>query len=57
MHEMLMWEPTGCTRRLAARSTPSVIALGRSKSPCYSPLSFQPNPSLTISSASCALPL
>ena len=28
-----MWKPTGRIRRLAARSTPSVIAPGRSKSP------------------------
>ena len=30
---MLMWKPTGRIRRLAARSTPSAIAPGRSKSP------------------------
>ena len=28
-----MWKPTGRIRRLAARSTPSTIAPGRSKSP------------------------
>ena len=30
---MVMWKPTGPIRRLAARSTPSAIAPGRSKSP------------------------
>ena len=30
---MVMWKPTGRIRRLAARSTPSVINPGRSKSP------------------------
>ena len=30
---MVMWKLTGCIRRLAARSTPSAIAPGRSKSP------------------------
>ena len=30
---MVMWKPTGRIRRLAARSTPSTIAPGRSKSP------------------------
>ena len=30
---MVMWKPTGRIRRLAACSTPSAIAPGRSKSP------------------------
>ena len=30
---MVMWKPTGRIRRFAARSTPSVINPGRSKSP------------------------
>ena len=30
---MVMWKPTGRIQRLAARSTPSVINPGRSKSP------------------------
>ena len=30
---MFKWKPTGRIRRLIARSTPSVIAPGRSKSP------------------------
>ena len=30
---MVMWKPTGRIRRLAARSTPSTIAPGRSNSP------------------------
>ena len=32
---MVMWKPTGRIRRLAARSTPSVINPGRSKSPLF----------------------
>ena len=31
--KMVMWKPTGPIQRLAARSTPSAIAPGRSKSP------------------------
>ena len=45
LHLMLMWKPTGRNRRFAARSTPSAIAPGQSKSPYHSPLIFQCNPS------------
>ena len=37
---MVMWKPTGRIRRLAARSTPSVINPGRSKGPSSLPAKF-----------------
>ena len=52
---MVMWKPTGRIGRLAARSTPSTIALVRSNSPLLLSAKFQPNPSLTIFSNSAML--
>ena len=43
---MVMWKPTGCIRRLAARSTPSVINPGRSKSPLLLSAKFSPQSEL-----------
>ena len=50
---MVMWKLTGRIRRLAARSTPSTIAPGRSKSPLLLSARF----SAQSFSTSSALPL
>ena len=54
---MLMWKPTGhiCPHLLVQQLQPLLLVEVRAL--YYSPPSFQPNPSLTIFSASSALPL
>ena len=54
---MVMWKLTGRIRRLAARSTPSTIAPGRSKSPLLLSARFSAQSELNDFSTSSALPL
>ena len=54
---MVMWKLTGHIRRLAARSTPSTIAPGRSKSPLLLSARFSVQSELNEFLTSSALPL